>query len=372
MGTTFAVSGMKVLVPALTAAPGGSINVLVAFLRDWPTDDEILCLTWRPAMARALRETGHQVVEVEASSTPTALWQTMISHRRQIARWEPEVVFSQQYILPGVSAPQVVHHRNLVRFEPVRSPSLKARARDASVARTLRRSAISLFNSHTLRDAAFARWPHLAQRRTAVVHNPVDVRDFEHATCSRDLRTVRILVPQSDMPHKRNDVAVQVLHRLCRRLEEQGDYRRIEMTFVGTGNFAQVCAVADRLDLADQVRLPGYLTRPSLAAIYAESDVVLITSGKESFCNPVLEAHAAGIPIVTTPLLVFREIWGPLSMTAADDGAEALTEKLIEALEHSPPSIDLKLSAKRYAQAFNGSVKAAELRELLIEAANAK
>lgn len=359
---------MKVLVQGLTAAPGGSITVLATLLRNWAADDDIACLTWRPEMARVLRETGHQIIQVEADSTPTALWRTISSHRRQIERWKPDVVFSQEYLLPGVGAPQVVHHRNLLRFEPARSPTLKVRARDAAVALTLRRSAISVFNSHALRTAAVARWPHLAESRTAIVHNPVDVLDFEPGQSCRDPRVARVLVPQSDMRHKRNDMAVKVLDSLCTRLEDQGDPRRVEMSFVGTGDYARVRATADLLGLADRIQFLGYLARPRLAAVYAESDVALITSEKESFCNPIVEAHAAGVPIVTTPLRVFDEISGPLSMKAADDGVESLTTKLVEALDWAPFDAQTAARGQEYTERFSGASKSAELRELLAEA----
>lgn len=356
---------MRVLVQALTAAPGGSINVLATLLRSWSSDDEIVCLAWRPQMVTTLRETGHEVLAIEANSTPAAMWRTMISHRRAVERWRPDIIFSQQYLLPGMSVPQAVHHRNLLRFEPIESPSLKARGRDAAVVETLRRSTISIFNSYALRDAAVRRWPHLDVNRAAVLHNPVDVEDFEQATHRRDPRKVRILVPQSDMHHKRNDLAVEVLYRLIRHLRAQGDPRQAEMTFVGTGGYAQVRDAADHLGLRDYIRLPGYLARPDLAAVYHESDVALITSCKESFCNPIVEAHAAGLPIVTTPLPIFGEVWGPLSMTAGDHSTEALMSRLIEAVDRCPVGSAKLAAAKHFAKSFSGEDKARELRNTL-------
>jgi glycosyltransferase involved in cell wall biosynthesis len=354
---------MRIVFQALTAAPGGSINVLAALLRHWTRADKIVCLVWRPEMADILRETGHQVVQVGANSSLSGAWRTMTDCRRRINRWRPDVVFSQQYILPGIRAPHVVHHQNLLRFDPVDSPSLKARARDAAVAATLRRSSINVFNSHFLRAAAIARWPNLVGSRSAVVHNPVEVQDFEQAAHCRDVNTVHILVPQSDMTHKRNVLAVQVLHRVQRYLESQGDPRRAQMTFVGTGEYPQVRAAAAHLGLTNCIRLAGYLTRPELATVYGASDVALITSDKESFCNPVVEAHAAGVPIVTTPLPVFHEISGPLSITAADNGAETLATKVIEALEHAPRAAEVHAAGARYARGFSGAAKAEVLRE---------
>jgi glycosyltransferase involved in cell wall biosynthesis len=361
---------VRILVQALTAAPGGSISVLTTLLRNWPSDDEIVCLAWRPEMVTILRETGHKVVAVDAASTPAALWRAATSYRRPLKRWRPDVVFAQQYILPGITAPQVVHHRNLLRFERIGSPSLKDRARDTGVLATIHHSALSLFNSFALRDAAIARWPQLATQRTAVVHNPIDVGSFARAVPRHDLRAIRILVPQSDMPHKRNDLAVEVLGKVLQDLHYRKDPRTVEMTFIGAGNYTLVRFAAERLGLMDRIHLPGYLGHPELAALYSETDVVLITSAKESFCNPVVEAHAAGIPIVTPPLPVFDEIAGPLSMTAEDCSASALSEKLLDALYPPPNHNQRRETGERFAQSFSGDAKAREIRELLKRAGN--
>ena len=357
---------MRVLVQALTAAPGGSINVLATLLRNWPPDDDIVCITWRPEMARALRETDHRVVQIQADSTPAAMWRLTSVLRRRIERWQPDVIFAQQYSIPRMSAPQVVHHRNLLRFEPIRGAPLRARAQDAAVQATLFGSALSVFNSHTLREAAIERWPQLANRRTTVVHNPVDMRHFEKVRTQRDSKTMRILVPQSDMRHKRNDVAVEVLRIVANHLKAQGDARQLEMTFVGTGDYITVRTAAARLGMENRIRLPGYLASQDLATVYAESDLALITSEKESFCNPIVEAHAAGVPIVTTPLPVFSEISGPLSVASEAHTAEALAGRVVEVVNRTPPDTDGFVSARRYAQAFAGPVKARELRGALL------
>ncbi len=55
--------------------------------------------------------------------------------------------------------------------------------------------------------------------------------------------------------------------------------------------------VAD-LGLSDAVTFGGYASDATVAAAYAESDVLIITSDHEGFCVPVVEAMSVGLPVV--------------------------------------------------------------------------
>ncbi len=55
--------------------------------------------------------------------------------------------------------------------------------------------------------------------------------------------------------------------------------------------------VAD-LGLADAVTFAGHASDDTVAAAYAEADVLVVTSEHEGFCVPVVEAMSAGLPVV--------------------------------------------------------------------------
>jgi glycosyltransferase involved in cell wall biosynthesis len=57
------------------------------------------------------------------------------------------------------------------------------------------------------------------------------------------------------------------------------------------------------------VTLP-FLDTPQLAALYRRAAAVLVTSEREGFGLPVVEALACGTPVVATDLPVLREVGG--------------------------------------------------------------
>ena len=95
---------------------------------------------------------------------------------------------------------------------------------------------------------------------------------------------------------KGQDVAVDALALL----DGQAG-RQTRLVLAGTGTASP--AVADqvrRLGLGDQVLAPGRLERPALAALLARADVVVVPSRYEPFGRAVLEARAAGRPVVAS------------------------------------------------------------------------
>ncbi len=67
--------------------------------------------------------------------------------------------------------------------------------------------------------------------------------------------------------------------------------------------------VAD-LGLDDAVTFTGYATDAAVAAAYATSDVLVVTSEHEGFCVPVVEAMAAGLPVVAFDQGAVPEVLG--------------------------------------------------------------
>lgn len=67
--------------------------------------------------------------------------------------------------------------------------------------------------------------------------------------------------------------------------------------------------VAD-LGLDDAVTFTGFATDAAVAAAYATSDVLVVTSEHEGFCVPVVEAMAAGLPVVAFDRGAVPEVLG--------------------------------------------------------------
>jgi glycosyltransferase involved in cell wall biosynthesis len=134
-----------------------------------------------------------------------------------------------------------------------------------------------------------------------VVHNGVSDAEFEpiapnaYATdivCLGELRPVKAF-----------DVLIEALALL------KASGRRVSATIAGEGpQGADLKALAERLDVADLVRFVGY--RPAREA-FAMGRILVIPSRAESLPYVVLEAIAAGLPVIATRVGGIPEIFGP-------------------------------------------------------------
>ena len=68
---------------------------------------------------------------------------------------------------------------------------------------------------------------------------------------------------------------------------------------------------------------PGYVATPQLAALYRRALLVALPSLYEGFGLPIVEAFAAGTPVVASDLPVLREVAGEAALFAAPADVEA-------------------------------------------------
>jgi glycosyltransferase involved in cell wall biosynthesis len=136
--------------------------------------------------------------------------------------------------------------------------------------------------------------------------------------------------------HKRQDVLLEAWASLPSprpRLRLIGDVR------VDTSWYAQVAAQAENYrDLGD-IALSPRIPLPEIVAAYHSARVFALPSQHESFCLPVLEAQACGVPTVVRDIPVLRETGGTgASYVAGDDPApwaEALRRLVTDDYAHT-------------------------------------
>ena len=124
--------------------------------------------------------------------------------------------------------------------------------------------------------------------------------------------------------------------------------------------------VAD-LGLEDAVTFTGYATDDAVAAAYATSDVLVVTSEHEGFCVPVVEAMAAGLPVVAYDQGAVPEVLGgagvlvtsrdPFALAGAIAGVlgdPARGTALADAGRHRLAELDLPHAADRFVDLLCG------------------
>ena len=113
------------------------------------------------------------------------------------------------------------------------------------------------------------------------------------------------------------------------------------LTIAGEGPLKDELALAaHKLGIADRVVFRGWLERDHLPAVYAQADVFVLPSRDEGMPNAMLEAMAAGLPVIGSKVAGLDEVVidGKTGLLIPPEDAAALAEAiriLIEDRDHT-------------------------------------
>lgn len=170
-----------------------------------------------------------------------------------------------------------------------------------------------------------------------VVHNGVSAAEFEPVPIAPDASDLLFI------GELRMLKGVDVLIEAVSMLRAQG--RKLSATLVGAGaDRPQFEARVTRLGLENAIRFAGAM--PARQA-FALGGILVAPSRAESLPYIVLEAAAAGKPLVTTKVGGIPEIYGPLAdFLVPPDDASSLAKAIGESLDY-PQQTEIRASALR-------------------------
>ncbi|HLX43330.1 MAG TPA: glycosyltransferase family 1 protein [Bryobacteraceae bacterium] len=109
--------------------------------------------------------------------------------------------------------------------------------------------------------------------------------------------------------------------------------------------------IAD-LGIADSVKIPGWIPREDLLALYARARAFIYPSTFEGFGMPVLEAMAAGIPVACSDIPPLREVAGDAPLYFDPENEDAIAAALDQILTDEPLRHRLTESGRTRARQF--------------------
>jgi glycosyltransferase involved in cell wall biosynthesis len=92
----------------------------------------------------------------------------------------------------------------------------------------------------------------------------------------------------------------------------------------------EILARIENSPTRDRIRVTGYVSAPDLAGWYARASVFAFPSLDEGFGMPVLEAMAAGVPVIASNRSALPEVVGDAAVLVDPDSSEALGTALRE------------------------------------------
>lgn len=120
---------------------------------------------------------------------------------------------------------------------------------------------------------------------------------------------------------------------------------------------------------AEGVRYLGTVDRMDVPALYQEALAVVYPSAYEGFGLPVLEAMAAGAPVLCSPLTSLPEVAGDAALFLDDFSMDELAQKMIALASDDSLRRRLIDAGRRRAQAFRWEETARKTAEIYTEVA---
>ena len=235
----------------------------------------------------------------------------------------------------------------------------------------LRKAALVACDSEATRSAlvTLAGFP---EARLSVIPNGTDAGRYPEGNAAADVEAARLLGPRrgviellhvgSTIARKRIDVLLEVFAAVRRARGE------VRLTRVGGPLTAEQRVRARELGITDGIHELPFLDRATLAAVYRRSALAVLTSDREGFGLPVVEALASGTPMVASDIPVLREV-GAGAVTYCPVGAvehwAAAILRLLDERERDPQAWEARRAAGRVRAAdFSWSRYTADVVEL--------
>jgi glycosyltransferase involved in cell wall biosynthesis len=170
--------------------------------------------------------------------------------------------------------------------------------------------------------------------RVVVVPNGVDHVTADPAAEREADRLLRQVTPTTDIlhvgsaiPRKRLDVVIEAFARIAARRPD------VRLVRVGGAFTPEQEAQAFDRGVAGRVLVLPFLPRGTLQAVYRRTAMLLLPSDREGFGLPVVEAMAAGRPVVARDLRVLREVAGDAAVFVDGDNADDWAEIVLRLLD---------------------------------------
>ncbi|GAB6166314.1 hypothetical protein JCM19992_23140 [Thermostilla marina] len=173
----------------------------------------------------------------------------------------------------------------------------------------------------------------LPSEKLLVIPNGVDPAEYESVSSPPPLPIAegRIVLYVGRLDHQKG---VDILLRSAAAWLPQ--YRDVHLLLAGDGpDRARLESLARSLEIARQVCFLGF--REDIPALLRAADVFVLPSRWEGMPNAVLEAMAAGLPIVATDVEGVRELLGEAAPLVPPESPDALTTHITRFLD-SPSS----------------------------------
>ena len=167
--------------------------------------------------------------------------------------------------------------------------------------------------------------------------------------------------------------ALDVLLKAMDIVVNKKGHKDVFLKIVGTGEYRDFYeSIMHSLRLDSNVEFVGYVNNNKLPELYANANVLCVSSTFETFCIPIIEALSSGIPVITTncdgPSLIVDDT---VSLTVPINDIEKYADAIIEMKENYKKYNSKKLKKYAYSR-YDKSVICKQILNICDETINSK
>ena len=249
---------------------------------------------------------------------------------RRVAKSGAEVFHSPNYLVPErLSIPAVVDCYDLTlidHFESKKRGPMKSYERHLLLDALVRARCV-VTPSEAVRRELLRRFELDPERVETIYPALPDLTEAVDETRLPVTATVPFFLSVGTIEPRKNLERLLEAHRIV------WESSSVPLILAGAYGWRQRAPVRSLRESGGAVYWSGWVPDDVLGALYRRASAVVQPSLAEGFDLPVLEALAAGAPVVLSDLAVHREVAGDLGLYAPADEVEALAARMREALE---------------------------------------
>ena len=318
-------------------------------------------------------------IELVTGLAPPGRWGRRRSVLRALRLMEPlvfalqrnAVLFAPNFILPRAfrlargATVATVHDLAFRRLPGTVREETRA-ALDAQFHRTLARASAVITVSRTVRNELLATEAIGAARVTAIHHGPGHLSTRKGGSLPPGTPARYMLHVGTIEPRKNIELLLEVWESWVAE-----DPSAPALVLCGRRGWKSdaLLAAFERAAAAGWLQHPGYVEDDALAALYRGALAVVCPSLYEGFGLPLIEALAAGTPVVASDIPVFREVAGAAAVFAPVHDRAAWKRALVELANDEARRGRFAGRGRERAGAFAWSRAAARTRNVLEQAA---
>lgn len=370
-----ALSGRRILIDATGASIGGGytylVNVIPRLCNAAP-DAEIRLMLRNRRLVESLtpiaeREANFEIVDLPTVNVGARLLHTFAAMPRLAADWGADLFFSVGEVAPlRMPCPSIASFRNANVFTSEVTPlTLYDRVRFVILNRVARLSAKHCDRIMFVSEDS-ARWigesVGLPEAKRAVIHHGIDVEQWSNASPYTGHPRPYIL-SVSSIYHYKN--YVRLIEAYVQVAEGRNEADFPDLIIIGDDYDIEYRAQMEAArssagSLAERIHILGSVPYEEVKSYCKGAQMFVFPSYLETFGHPLLEAMAAGIPLVASGIDSFREVAGDAALFAAYDSVDEFAVAIEHALDPNVAA-DLVRKGNAHIEAFTWDASVARL-----------